>query len=246
MKRRNAVAAVAIMVISCLLLVWGLIPRRSAGGIVLSFDDRSSIDSWGESFEFFEQHGIRATFFVDKIDALTPEQASALKRLAGAGNEIGSHGFRHQNAKDVMERGASLEDYLAGEILPSIEAMNELGFSCDSFAYPFGAFTEATDQAVSEYFRIIRKVNSSTAYYDGSSRPFVGAHYIDGPAIPHEKLERIIKKARDTGTVVSLSAHKVGPVGGNYWCAHETLESIAGLARKYKLPFLTMSELDTR
>lgn len=218
-------------------------PAKPEGGLALSFDDRASINSWAEAIPFFREHGIRATFFVDRIDALTPEQQDTLKQLAADGHEIGSHGFRHKDAADLLARGLTAEDYLDVEIRPSLEHMERLGFSCRSFAYPYGSHTEETDRALTNYFVMIRKVRSEDYYYSGAGGPFVGALYIDGNRLNEARLERILQRVRDTGEVVSLSGHKIGPVGGDSWCSFQTLEIIARLARKYDLKFYTMTEL---
>lgn len=71
-----------------------------------------------------------------KFDAMTPEQIETLRELARRDNEIGSYGFRHVNAAQLIEQGMTAEEYLDTEIHPSIQAMKELGFECKSFAYP--------------------------------------------------------------------------------------------------------------
>ncbi|MDI9382839.1 MAG: polysaccharide deacetylase family protein [Verrucomicrobiota bacterium] len=212
-------------------------------GIVLSFDDRASINSWGESLQFLQDAGIKATFFVDKFDAMTPEQIETLRELARRGNEIGSHGFRHVNAAQLIEQGMTAEEYLDTEIHPSIQAMKELGFECKSFAYPFGATSEATDAALKEIFVTIRKVGPVGLYYDGTTAPFVGSQFIDGTNMTEERIEAMILKAQEVGGILSLGAHKIGPEGGVCWCSYDTLKIVADLAKKHRMPFYTMSEL---
>ena len=219
---------------------------RPGGAIALSFDDRSSIHSWGDARDFLRKNGIRATFFVDRFDALSPEQLAILRQLAADGHEIGSHGFRHLNARDFIRRGDSVVEYLETEILPSIDHMARHGFLPRSFAYPHGVGTEETDRALAGLFAMVRKVGGESIFHDGTSGPFVGARYLDHPRVERAVLEGIADQARKSRAAASLSGHKIGLQGGNYWCSFETLETLAQVARERRLPFLTMSELPHR
>lgn len=233
-----------------ILVAWGLFSRNAGrhanAGIALSFDDRASIESWGQAREFLKQHGLRATFFVDRFNTLTEEQLRVLRELAADGHEIGCHGFRHHNAQQLMQRGMFVEEYLQTDVFPALGEMDRLGFPCRSFAYPHGAGTAEIDRALTNHFAMVRSVDSISPYFDGAGGPYVGAIYVDRESFPRRKLAEILRKARSSGAVASLSAHKIGPQGGDYWCSFETLESIAHLAKRLGLPFYTMTELAGR
>ena len=123
-------------------------------GVVLSFDDDFT-DHWCAHRALLERTGATATFFVCRPQALSAEQWADLAILAAAGHEIGCHGAVHVRA-DRFLREASVERWLDVEVRPAVDAFAERGWSCASFAYPYGARTAATDAALGTRFRLVR------------------------------------------------------------------------------------------
>jgi peptidoglycan/xylan/chitin deacetylase (PgdA/CDA1 family) len=240
--RAPVVLALALAALLCAALAYRSLRPRSGGWIALSFDDRASIESWGQAREFFREHGIRATFFVDRFDALTDAQVDVLRNLADDGHEIGSHGFRHWNAQERIRDGLSVDDYVQAEILPSIQHMAALGFDCRSFAYPHGRSTDAVDRALLGHFAALRKVGEPFFYSPQEHGPIAGAYYVDRDRFKDGHLEWIVRNARDTRTVASLAGHKIGPQGGHYWCSFDTLAEIARHASRHGVEFVTLSD----
>ncbi|HOV79237.1 MAG TPA: DUF3473 domain-containing protein [Bacillota bacterium] len=108
--------------------------------------------------ELLSRHNVRGTFFV--LGCVARKHPGLVKRIAGAGHEIGSHGFDHKmidrSAREDFRRDLSasksmLEDLTGKEVklyrAPSwsvtaetlwvLEVLEEEGFACDSSIYPF-------------------------------------------------------------------------------------------------------------
>jgi peptidoglycan-N-acetylglucosamine deacetylase len=129
----------------------GNLPRS---GLALAFDDRW-VDEWFATRDLFARYGARVTFFVSQWHQLTPEHLNQLELLAMAGHALEPHGVAHANAVDYV-RDHGIDEYLAGEVLPSIEAIVGAGFRPTTFAYPFGVHDESIDEAVLAYLPRVR------------------------------------------------------------------------------------------
>lgn len=125
-------------------------------GIALSFDD-TFIAAWSELRPMFTAYGARVTFFVSRYGVLSPALHAQLHELAGDGHEVAAHTVLHQRGPDYVEQ-YGLAAYLAEEVLPSIQVLRDEGFEVTSFAYPFGARTAETDDAILAHVPIIRSV----------------------------------------------------------------------------------------
>ena len=109
--------------------------------------------------DLLEETGLRATFFVEGLNAeLYPD---ALRGLADSGHEVAYHGWRHEtwselaagDERDLLERGVrALEDLgvrpvgfrpPGGELTPtSTDALRDLGFT---YCSPAGEAVETRD-----------------------------------------------------------------------------------------------------
>jgi peptidoglycan/xylan/chitin deacetylase (PgdA/CDA1 family) len=127
---------------------------RLKSGVVLSFDD-NFIEAWHSNLNIFSKYNSFATFFVCKPQQLTDKQIQKLRSIQIHGHEIGCHGAMHLKAADYIKRN-SLLGYIGAEIEPSIRHLNDAGFPCKSFSYPFGSHTDETDRILPKYFSTIR------------------------------------------------------------------------------------------
>ena len=134
-------------------------------GIALSFDDKGSIESWNGSIEFFEEHGVVATFYVDRWHYLNEEEIVILHRLQDGGHEIGIHTMNHSNYFEFIEAGGDAQSYLEIEVLPSKQIAEEMGFEISTFAYPHGARDVEIDDLLLNHFTVLRGINS---YHEGT------------------------------------------------------------------------------
>lgn len=108
--------------------------------------------------ELFQEHGARATWFV--LGEVGDAYPDLVRRLAGAGQEIGVHGYHHhlvfnlteaafreglRRAKDCLEQlsgravfGHRAPAFSINDKVPwAMDVLAELGFAYDSSVYPF-------------------------------------------------------------------------------------------------------------
>lgn len=131
-------------------------PPQGAG-VALTFDD-THVDAWYDMRDILDSHDARVTFFVTRFYRLSPERIDKLRQLYNEGHAIESHGQNHLNAPDHVEE-YGLRAYIDDEIVPSLEAMRQQGFSPTTFAYPFGARTSEIDRAVLEHVALVRSLS---------------------------------------------------------------------------------------
>ena len=136
-------------------------------GVVLTFDD-DYVDEWYEVNSLLQPYDWKATFFVTKFKELSESKIQKLKDLKKQGHEIGAHGLNHLNApKTISENGTKA--YLNEEIIPMLDLMRDNNLSPTSFAYPYGARDQTTDNLLLNDFQIIRGTTYNTidpAYQD--------------------------------------------------------------------------------
>ncbi len=125
-------------------------------GIALSFDDNMNIVSWNESIDFFAEHEMVATFYVDKWDKLSEEEIAILHRLQENGHEIGIHTMNHSSYFTFLEERGSAENYLESEVLPAKQIAENLGFEISTFSYPFGHRDAEIDSLLLNHFTVLR------------------------------------------------------------------------------------------
>jgi hypothetical protein len=138
----------------------------TAPGLVLSFDD-TSIDAWVQTMPLFAQYDARITFFVSRYRFLSDESHQQLHTLADAGHDIEPHSVTHQRGPEYVAANG-MDAYLADEIDPSIQALVDEGFDVTTFAYPFGARTDETDDALLGRVKLLRSVSFT---YEGVDSP---------------------------------------------------------------------------
>lgn len=123
-------------------------------GLALSFDD-DAVDAWLSIRDVLQSHHARVTFFVTRYAMMTPEHRAGVKQLAEDGHDIEAHGVSHLDAPDYVA-AHGIDAYLSDEALPSISVLEADGYPVSTFAYPFGARSAQTDQALLEHVALVR------------------------------------------------------------------------------------------
>jgi peptidoglycan/xylan/chitin deacetylase (PgdA/CDA1 family) len=123
-------------------------------GLALSFDDHD-VAGWNGLLPMFDLYGARVTFFISHYTTITDDDRALLRNLADAGHAIEYHSTAHLNAETYSSEHG-VEGYITDDILPGLAAMRAGGYNPRVFAYPFGARTAATDDAVLEQFPLVR------------------------------------------------------------------------------------------
>lgn len=123
-------------------------------GLALSFDDHDIV-GWNQLLPMFDLYGARVTFFISHYTTISDDDRSLLRVLAAAGHAIEYHSTAHLNAEAYSAENG-VEAYINDDILPGLAAMRADGYDPRVFAYPFGARTAATDEAVLQQFPLVR------------------------------------------------------------------------------------------
>ena len=228
-------------------------------GFALTFDD-TYVSQWYELKDILASHDVRATFFVTRFNKVSNSDITMLRELEQAGHDIGSHGMNHLNALDFIEDG-SAENYVAQEVVPSLDLMRESGLNPVSFAYPFGENTSELDSLILEHVLIIRDVTdvqrkTRTIPVHEIDEVFCGENssgILTGLGIDAvfnvslDELDSAFARALSRNEVIVLYAHRpVETVELAYDCDVAYLCALFDLAEKHGLRSYTMRELSNR
>ena len=110
---------------------------------VSSFDASVSRDSWNDResrvcantdrlIELFEQAGVRATFFV--LGWVAERFPALIRRIAGAGHEIASHGYHHRLVYELTPDQFRDDVRRAKHVLEAISGKAVLGYRAPSYS----------------------------------------------------------------------------------------------------------------
>jgi hypothetical protein len=125
-------------------------------GLALSFDD-TAVAAWYDLRSLFDRHGARVTFFISRYGELYDNERAMVKQLSEDGHDIEAHTVKHLNGPRYVEEHG-MTRYVFDEVLPSIEVLRADGYEVTAFAYPFGARTEETDDALFKLVPVLRSV----------------------------------------------------------------------------------------
>ena len=132
-------------------------PRRR--GISLSFDD-TEVDQWFTLRDLFAKYNAHATFFVTRYFQFTDAQKAELHQLHADGHSIEAHGVNHAYAVDYVAQHG-LADFIATEVVPSIEILRADGFTPVAYAHPGGSHSPEIDAAILEHIDIVRSISGA-------------------------------------------------------------------------------------
>jgi len=122
--------------------------------IAFAFDDQY-LDSWTAIAPQLAAHNARVTFFVTRVYKYDAHMLDELAQLAAAGHGVEAHSVNHLHAREY-EAAYGVAAYLADEVMPSIQILEDLGYAVTSYAFPFGESDDALDTAVLEHVQRVR------------------------------------------------------------------------------------------
>jgi len=123
--------------------------------IALAFDDEY-VDDWLQlAAPELSAHGARVTFFVTRVAMYDAVAVDELAQLAAMGHAVEAHSVGHLHARDY-EAQHGIAAYVADEVLPSIQILEDNGYHVTSYAFPFGESDDALDAAVLEHVERVR------------------------------------------------------------------------------------------
>lgn len=153
---RNVIANVVIAATLVAMLVYTLIDSAvpvSAEKPIYKGESQNNVSLmvnvyWGTEFidpmlEIFERHDVKTTFFVGGMWAA--ENDAVLKKIYGAGHEIGNHGYFHKDHKKLSGERNREEIEVTHKLVKSI-----IDYDMTLFAPPSGSFSEETLKGAKE------------------------------------------------------------------------------------------------
>jgi peptidoglycan/xylan/chitin deacetylase (PgdA/CDA1 family) len=194
--------------------VCGLDGATTCASTVVSLTVDDTFDDASTARDAFESHGIRSTFFVNSPrfargpGFMTLDQ---VRDLQHRGHEIGGHTLDHTNLPMMTDAQARVE------ICHDRAELLSLGLDVKSFAYPFGANTSATQQAVRDCnYNSARQIggvsDGSPAYADGfvPKNPFaIRTPSSVGMDTTLDELEGYVTHAESVGGWIVINMHHV-------------------------------------
>ena len=136
--------------------------------VSLTFDDGFAT-AWGVRPEL-QKYGMHATFFVNtgKLNQPGRLTSAQVRQLAAAGDEIGGHSVTHPNIAnlDAPEAKRQICD-------DRVAIAGILGAAPTDFAYPYGAYTPATEAIVAGCgYNSARQVGGIASQFCGPTCPY--------------------------------------------------------------------------
>lgn len=132
-----------------------LVPtEQHRAGVALAFDD-NAIEQWYGIRDLLRSYGARVTFFVSRFASRTDQERAWLAELASDGHAIEAHGVNHINAEEFIPQ-FGVDQYLGEEALPSINVLQEAGYTPTAFAYPFGRDNPETNAVLLRHVERLR------------------------------------------------------------------------------------------
>lgn len=219
------------------------------GGVVITFDDKA-IEEWYVADSLLKNYEWKATFCISNINNCTSKEIQKIHELENVGHEIAGHGLNHVNSVEYVS-AHGVNSYLNDEIIPMITIMENESIIINSFAYPFGARNDLTDNALIDYFKIIRgttygekKPSDHNCYFNNS--PIVFAIGIDNSYehFSEEYVLDLLDYAKETNRILIVYGHKpVVNVTKKYQTSISTLELICNYIKENDMEYYTLKDL---
>ena len=255
MKTYMPIYIVAVVLVSqCLNSYWdpGLEPigygcdQPAVRGVALSFDDSINLGDWNDTRDFFLDHNITATFFIDRWGQHSEEQLDIIHELHEDGHEIGFHSKSHKKFSDYIMGNETPESYYEDQILQGYALMNEAGYNGTSFAYPHGSRNAEIDALIPQKLSVLRGTRGNvngvqpwlTTCEDGS---VFRALSLDVLNKQPELIFDVLPVHEKNQQTLLLYGHGIGSHADDLDL--NELKRIVEVMDEHNIPWLSMSEL---
>lgn len=255
MKTYMPIYIVAVVLVSqCLNSYWdpGLEPigygcdQPAVRGVALSFDDSINLGDWNDTRDFFLDHNITATFFIDRWGQHSEEQLDIIHELHEDGHEIGFHSKSHKKFSDYIMGNETPESYYEDQILQGYALMNEAGYNGTSFAYPHGSRNAEIDALILQKLSVLRGTRGNvngvqpwlTTCEDGS---VFRALSLDVLNKQPELIFDVLPVHEKNQQTLLLYGHGIGSHADDLDL--NELKRIVEVMDEHNIPWLSMSEL---
>lgn len=218
--------------------------KAVTGGIAITIDDGVSLPFLIENLDIFDRYDAKATFYMSHYNESMNDDLLMLQRN---GFEIGHHSRYHKNAVTESSK-VGVEKWLESEVLNPLSRMVGSGIDVQTFAYPFGHYTEETNEALKPYFSHVRgfTITNTGDYSEGFNYE---NYFYMGVSVDTKWLDRVMlmnamDRASTTSETLILAIHVISENWqNNFKITPADLEFIVKYASEIGLEFKLMREL---
>lgn len=186
-------------------------------GIVLTTDVPAH--AWFDVRDYLKSKNAKVTFYIQSYQLIDSAGRAQMKIMMQDGHEMAHHTTTHIHADEYLY-SYTIDDYMQNEIFYMDSLMNADGVYTETFAYPFGDFTEQTDRFLLKRFRSIRKIISPYAhkkladvdqiYYRFKGvRVFYGCTIDKKQKLGLKEVFEALDKAKNSRQTISLYCHRI-------------------------------------
>jgi peptidoglycan/xylan/chitin deacetylase (PgdA/CDA1 family) len=162
-----------------------------------------------------------------------------VKELEAVGWETGGHGVTHENLSSIPL------DSVRYQVRESYEFLLHNNLCHESFAYPFGNYSDTVKQIVSEYFKNIR-TSHDYEYLDGVNREELGYYAVKSGCTAEDIIGGVEKAKTNGAPLVIIGFHAILPDTAPplpvYWCKENAFMEFLRYLKKSELPVMTLRE----
>lgn len=214
--------------------------------------------NWYDVRDLLKANNAKITFYIQSYHTLDSSNKAMMKVMMTEGHEMAHHTTTHPHADEYL-LSHTIDEYMQKEVFDMDSLMAIDGIYTQTFAYPFGDFTDQSDAFLLKRFKSIRKIISPFGYknlqdVDQIYYRFKGARVFYGCTIDQKlglKLKEIIDaldKAKSSRQTISLYCHFINngttpETADQYSVDYETLKAILDYANKIGLRFYTAKEI---
>jgi peptidoglycan/xylan/chitin deacetylase (PgdA/CDA1 family) len=237
-------AACTVMLSLLLSCVDFFAPPNPTGGpiVVITFDDAHpsiysiafpamrSLDTTWAATHFFpvSYMGFPGNMTLDQV-----------KEMEKAGWETGGHAVTHENLSSVPI------DSVRRQVSESYEFLVHNNLCHESFAYPFGNYSDTVRNIVSKYFKNIR-TSHDYEYLDGVNREELGYYAVKSGCTADDIIGRVEKAKTNGAPLVIIGFHAIQPDTAPplpvYWCKESAFMDFLRYLKKSELLVMTLKE----
>lgn len=224
-------------------------------GIVLSTDVQPQW--WFDLRDYLNSKNAKVTFYLQSYHTMDSSSKAKMRLLIDDGHEMAHHTVTHPHADEYL-LSYTIDDYMQNEIFAMDSLMQADGIYTETFAYPYGDFTEQTDRFLLKRFKSIRKIISPYAYkkiedvdqiyyrFKGV-RVFYGCTIDKSGQISLKEIFNALDKAKNSRQTISLYCHFINKgkseLPNQLSVDYDKFKAIVDYANKIGLKFYTAKEI---
>jgi peptidoglycan/xylan/chitin deacetylase (PgdA/CDA1 family) len=207
--------------------------------VTFAFDDPPKTAA-AAGAAILETHGLKGTYFVasglagqDSPFGLYADEED-IRRLLAAGHEVGCHTYSH------LDCGKAAGPTVLADVEKNAEALEALGVSPTTFAYPYGDVSPGAKAAIGQRFSILRALHHGLIE-DGADLNQAPAVGIEGPDGEPTAIHWLREAARKHAWVI-LFTHDVAKTPSPFGCTPDALERLVDAALTMGFEVTTAAE----